>query len=144
MNNTSMRENIDELIKYFWQNGYMTVKRKYGTYLPEPGPIGKYDVDAVGRLNKKFALGIVITEDDLKDNKIISKLEFLATRQTKYSNKKVVLFAGVHPENFAKAKMMIESLSIEAAKNIKLVILNDKSSSTVSVNRSDFYFKNFS
>jgi hypothetical protein len=144
MNNTSMRENIDELIKYFWQNGYMTIKRKYGTYLPEPAPVGKYDVDAVGRLNKKFALGIVITEDDLRDNKIIAKLEFLATRQTKYSNKKVILFAGVHPENFSRAKTMIESLSIAAAKNIKLVILNDKSSSTVSPNKNDFYFKNFS
>jgi hypothetical protein len=144
MNNTSMRENIDELIKYFWQNGYMTIKRKYGTYLPEPSPIGKYDVDAVGRLNKKFALGVIITEDDLKDNKIISKLEFLATRQTKYSNKKVVLFAGVQPEYFNKAKVMIETLSLAAAKNIKLVILNDKSSSTISVNRSDVYFKNFS
>jgi hypothetical protein len=144
MNNTSMRENIDELIKHFWQNGYMTIKRKYGTYLPEPSPIGKYDVDAVGRLNKKFALGVIITEDDLKDNKIISKLEFLATRQTKYSNKKVVLFAGVQPEYFNKAKVMIETLSLAAAKNIKLVILNDKSSSTISVNRSDVYFKNFS
>ena len=144
MNNTSMRENIDELIKHFWQNGYMTVKRKYGTYLPDPSPIGKYDVDAVGRMNKKFALGIVLTNEDLSENKIISKLEFLATRQSKYSNKRVILFVGVHPENFSRAKSMVESLSIDAAKNIKLVILNDKSSATITHNKNDFSFRNFS
>jgi hypothetical protein len=146
MNNLSNREYIDELIKHFWLNGYMTVRRKYGTYLPEPTPVGKYDVDAVGRFNKKFAIGIVVSEDDLNDKKFILKLEFLATRHTKFSNKRVILFIGIHPELFNKLKLLVESLSAEAAKNIKIVLLNDKTSSTVSnnVNKKEFNFRNFS
>jgi hypothetical protein len=140
----SIRENIDELIKHFWQNGYMTVRRKYGTYLPPPTPIGKYDVDAVGRFKKKFALGIIINEDELKDNKIIAKLEYLATRQTKYSNKKVTLFIGVDQENLSKTKAIVDSLSTEAAKNIKMVILNDKTSSTIYEFKDQFSLRNFS
>jgi hypothetical protein len=118
------RETVDQLIDHFWQNGYMTLRRKFGTYLEEPTPIGKYNVDAVGRFKKKYALGVVITEEELKDERITAKLEFLATRQTKYSNKNVTLFIGVFPENYSKIKSITESLSMEAYKNIKIVVLN--------------------
>ncbi len=124
MTSLNARESIDQLIDHFWQNGYMTLRRKFGTYLDEPSPIGKYDVDAVGRFKKKYALGIVITEEELKDEKIVAKLEYLATRQTKYSNKNVVLFIGVFPENYSKVKSITESLSTEAYKNIKIVVIN--------------------
>jgi hypothetical protein len=145
MNNLSIRENIDELIKHFWLNGYMTVRRKYGTYLPEPTPVGKYDVDAVGRFNKKYAIGIVVSEEDLSDKKFTSKLEYLATRQTKYSNKRVILFIGVHPELFNKVKLIVESLSADANKNIKIVLINDKVPSSIThSSKNEFSLRNFS
>lgn len=129
MNSNSKRENVDQLIKHFWQNGYLTVSRKYGTYLPAPDPVGTYSVDAVGRYDKKYALGIVLCQQDLDDTRIFSKLNYLATRQTRFSNKNVTLFVGVDPQNLSKAKLTIEALTEDARKNIKLVVLNDTRSS---------------
>ncbi|HEX2961980.1 MAG TPA: hypothetical protein VHO43_09335 [Ignavibacteriales bacterium] len=125
MNSNSNRENVDQLIKHFWQNGYLTVSRKYGTYLPAPDPVGTYSVDAVGRYDRKYALGIVLSPQELDDPGIFSKLNYLATRQTRFSNQKVALFVGVEAQNFSKAKLTIESLSEDAKKNIKLVVLSN-------------------
>ncbi|RJP74502.1 MAG: hypothetical protein C4539_00105 [Ignavibacteriales bacterium] len=138
------RETVDQLIDHFWQNGYMTLRRKFGTYLEEPTPIGKYNVDAVGRFKKKYALGVVITEEELKDERITAKLEFLATRQTKYSNKNVTLFIGVFPENYSKIKSITESLSMEAYKNIKIVVLNPGNSFKENSLREENLAKRFS
>ncbi len=138
------RETVDQLIDHFWQNGYMTLRRKFGTYLEEPTPIGKYNVDAVGRFKKKYALGVVITEEELKDERITAKLEFLATRQTKYSNKNVTLFIGVFPENYSKIKSITESLSMEAYKNIKIVVLNPGNSFKENSLREENLTKRFS
>ncbi len=138
------RETVDQLIDHFWQNGYMTLRRKFGTYLEEPTPIGKYNVDAVGRFKKKYALGIVVTEEELKDEKITAKLEFLATRQTKYSNKNVTLFIGVFPENYSKIKSITESLSMDAYKNIKIVVINPGNTLKESYVREENLAKRFS
>ncbi|HEX2868343.1 MAG TPA: hypothetical protein VHO03_14955 [Ignavibacteriales bacterium] len=129
MNSNSKRESVDQLIKHFWQNGYLTVSRKYGTYLPSPDPVGTYSVDAVGRYDKKYALGIVLSEQDLDDRRIFSKLNYLATRQTRFSNKNVVLFIGVDQQNISRAKLTMEALTDDARKNIKLVVLSGISSS---------------
>ncbi|MGE5430214.1 MAG: hypothetical protein ACM3QX_04020 [Syntrophomonadaceae bacterium] len=129
MNNNSNRENVDQLIKHFWQNGYLTVSRKYGTYLPAPDPVGTYSVDAVGRNDKKYALGIVLSTQDLDDSRIFSKLNYLATRQTRFSNKKVALFAGVDAQDLSKAKLTIDSLGEDVKKNIRLVVLNNSKAS---------------
>ncbi len=144
MPSSNGRETVDQLIDHFWQNGYMTLRRKFGTYLEEPTPIGKYNVDAVGRFKKKYALGVVITEEELKDERITAKLEFLATRQTKYSNKNVTLFIGVFPENYSKIKSITESLSMEAYKNIKIVVLNPGNSFKENSLREENLAKRFS
>lgn len=128
---TNLRENIDELINHLWQNGYFTVSRKYGTFLPEPAPIGIYNVHAVAKYNKKYALGIVLTSDDLNDARIKSKLEFLATRQTKYSKNNVNLFVGVSPEDYSRTKSLVESLSAEAINNIKIVVIHNKQAASL-------------
>ncbi len=125
------REKVDQLIKHFWQNGFLTLSRKFGTYLPEPNPIGTYTVDAVARQNKKFAIGIVLTSEDFADTKLEQKLNFLSTRQTKFTNKKVTLFVGVEPENLTKAKEVYSKLNDEAKKNIKIVTLISESQKEV-------------
>lgn len=123
----SSRENIDKLISHFWQNGYLTVSRRFGTYLPDPQPVGTYSVDAVGRYKRKYAFGIILNVDELLDfANTVNKLNFLATRQTRLSNTRVTLFVGVDPENALEAKNLINNLSADSKKNIKLVFLADK------------------
>ena len=126
MPHLTKQEKVDDLISYFWKNGYLTLSRKFGTYLPEPNNIGQYPVDAVGRLKKKYAIGIILNEEELDDPKIYSKLEFLATRQTKYSQRRITLFVGVPRFLVNKAKLVVSSLSEAAKKSIKIVPTRDE------------------
>lgn len=112
---------VDDLITHFWKNGYLTVSRKYGKFLPEPKPIGQYEIDAVGKLKKKFALGIVLSEEELNNPQVYSKLNYPATRQTKYSNKHVTLFVGVPRTLLNKARLVVSGLEESVKKNIKLI-----------------------
>jgi hypothetical protein len=128
MKESLRQRKVDDLVSHFWKNGYLTLSRRYGKYLPEPSKIGKYDVDAIGKLKKKYAIGVILNTEDLQDSTIYSKLEYLATRHTKYSNKRVTLFVGVPKELFNKVKLCVSSLSQEAQKNIKVVAIgNDPS-----------------
>ncbi len=121
MDKSTYQMNVDSLIEHFWKHGFLTLRRKFGTYLPEPDTIGKYEVDAIGKQKSKYAIGIILTEKDLDNPKIYSKLEFLSTRETKFSRKKVTLFVGVPKALLNKAKLIVSSLSEPARKNIKLV-----------------------
>lgn len=121
MADTRYQARVDDLITHFWKNGYLTVSRKYGKFLPEPKPIGEYEVDAVGKLKKKFALGIVLNEEELNNPKIYSKLNYLATRQTKFSNKHITLFVGVPRNLLNKARVIVAGLEDSVKKNIKLI-----------------------
>ena len=121
MADTRYQTRVDDLITHFWKNGYLTVSRKYGKFLPEPKPIGEYEVDAVGKLKKKFAVGILLTAEELNNPKIYSKLNYLATRQTKYSNKQVTLFVGVPKVLLNKARVIVSGLEDSVKRNIKLI-----------------------
>ena len=121
------QKNVDELVNHFWKNGYLTLSRKFGTYLPDPKNVGKYEVDAIGKLKKKYAIGVVLTAEELDDPQVYSKLEFLATRHTKYSNKRVTLFVGVPKDLLNKVRLCVSSLSDIARKNIKVVGIDDAS-----------------
>jgi len=127
MKESVRQRKVDDLVSHFWKNGYLTLSRKFGTYLPEPGNVGKYEVDAIGKLKKKFAIGVTLSEEELNDPKIYTKLEYLATRHTKYSNQKVTLFVGVPKSLFNKVKLCISNLSSDAKKNIKLVPIESDS-----------------
>ncbi|MFC2134021.1 hypothetical protein ACFLTH_05335 [Bacteroidota bacterium] len=119
------KDRVDALIDHFWQKGYLTISRKFGTYLPAPKPIGNYEVDAIAKYKEKVVLGITLTENDLEDPKIISRLNFLATRHTRYSNKRVTLFIGVPNKFLTKAKQIISDLDEEARSHIRLVGLKN-------------------
>ena len=127
MLNTIKRKNIDLLVEEFWKLGYLTVSRKFGTYLPEPSKVGKFEVDIVAKQRKNYAIGITLGYSDLNDPSLIEKLNFLATRQTKYSNKRVILFVGVPEELFKNMKVLIDSLDQEVKNNIKLFEIIDRS-----------------
>lgn len=125
--NDVKRKNIDYLIEQFWKNGYLTVSRKYGTYLPEPEKIGGFDVDIIARQGKDYALGITISEEDFKDSELLERISYLATRKTKFTQKQVLLYIGVPEEHVLLAKGLIDSLPNEIKTNIRLFNIVDKS-----------------
>lgn len=125
-------KNIDALIEQFWKKGYLTVSRKYGKYLPAPSPIGGYDVDVIARYKNSYAIGIILLDSDFSDvNKIKEKIVYLASRQTKYSNKQVALYIGVSSINFFKLKQIISDLPENLKKNIFIVQLFGNENSSV-------------
>ena len=124
--NENARKNIDQLVDQFWKRGYFTVSRKFGTYLPEPSKVGRFDVDIIARYKKDYAIGITLTEQDLQNINLSKKLTYLATRHTKYSNKQVRLFVGVPVSCFKQAKIFIEQLDPDVQKKIKLLQIVDK------------------
>ena len=118
------RQSIDLLIDQFWKNGYLTISRKFGTYLPEPQRMGGFDVDIVARYKKDYALGITLNEEDLDNPELKNKIEFLATRQTKFTNKKVLLFVGIPNDLRKKIEFIISTLDENVRKNIKIQFFN--------------------
>jgi len=118
------KESVDALIEHFWKYGYLTLSRKYGTYLPAPQKVGNYEIDAVAKYKQKLALGISLTEEDLNNPESISKISFLASKDANNPGKKVTLFVGVPAESVAKAKIIISGFEETVKKNIKVVPLN--------------------
>ena len=129
------RRTVDLLVEQFWKQGYLTIRRKYGTYLLEPSKIGEFEVDIIAKYKKNYAIGITITEEDFTDKNLLEKINFLATRQTKFSNKKVLLFIGIPSEFFKNGKNVVDKISSEARKNIRLFQIAD---SPVIIKRKDF------
>ena len=134
--NENARKNIDQLVEQFWKRGYFTVSRKFGTYLPEPSKVGNFDVDIIARYKKDYAIGLTLTEKDLQNVNLREKLTYLATRHTKYTNKKVRLFVGVTVNCFKQAKILIEQLDHDVQQNIKLFQIVDKTLPSVRKSKS--------
>lgn len=125
--NTDRRRDVDLLIEEFWKKGYLTLFRKFGTYLPEPSNIGGFEVDVIAKQKDNLAIGITLSDQDFKDPSFIkNKLSYLAQRQTRGSNKKVQLFVGVSLLNFKYAKTLLDELDPDTKKNIKLFQITDK------------------
>ena len=57
---------------------------------------------------------------------MLEKLNYLATRQTKFTNKRVLLFVGVPNDLFKLAKELIDFLDDAARKNIRLFPIVEK------------------
>lgn len=141
--NTEIKKDIDALIEQFWKRGYMTIARKFGTYLPEPSLVGGYDVDVIARYKNSYAIGIILKESDFINlNHIKEKIIYLASRQTRFSNKPVSLYIGVSSINFFKAKQILSELPEDLRKNIFLVQLfeKDKSSAISKKDKTDLLF----
>jgi len=124
---TDRRKEIDLLVEHFWKKGYLTLSRKFGTYLPEPSSIGGFEVDIIARQKKNYAIGITLNHEDLKDTLLVNRLRYLATRQTRNSNKKVSLFIGVNKADYSYAKSIINKIEEDFRKNISLFIIDEKS-----------------
>jgi len=121
MNAFTREYNVDAIVGSFWKHGYMTLSRKFGSYLPEPARIGNYEVDAIGKYKNNYVIGITLNEEELNNLEIYRKLEFLGSRNVKYSNRKVKLFVAVPRDLAVKARNIISTLTEETRKNIKLI-----------------------
>ncbi|HED08252.1 MAG TPA: hypothetical protein ENI57_09070 [Ignavibacteria bacterium] len=117
---------IDLLVEEFWRLGYLTISRKLGTYLPEPQKVGKYSVDVIARYNKNPAIGLTLDDEDVNRTDLMEMINFLATRKTRYTNKRVMLFLGVVPDHYQKIRILLSSLEDDVRKNIKLFNLNER------------------
>jgi len=115
------KDRVDSLIKHFWKNGFLTLSRKHGTYLPHPTPIGDYDVDAVGKLNKKYVFGLTLKKEDVQNPHILRKIKFLASQKNKFSLQKVTLFLGCTDELRSEVEALLLPLDENLRKNIKIV-----------------------
>jgi hypothetical protein len=120
------RKSIDLLVEEFWRKGYLTVRRKFGTYLPEPNEIGGFEVDVIARQKRDYALGITLSPDDLNSPDILGRITYLATRQTRYTSSRVKLFVGVPLEFISVAKERFKSLPADVSSNIRLIPIVEK------------------
>ena len=80
--------------------------------------VGRFNVDIIAKHKGDYAIGINLSAKDFSDNNLSEKLIYLATRHTKYTNKKVKLFVGVSASNYRQAKMLIDNFDEEVQKNI--------------------------
>jgi hypothetical protein len=133
--NTSERYIVDSLVAQFWKRGYLTVSRRFGTYLPEPERVGEFNVDVVARQRNKYAIGISLSEDELNNLELADKIYYLATRHTKFSNKPVILFIGVSDKYYKQAKNLLEKMNKEIRRNIKLIQIIDESISKTNISK---------
>lgn len=121
------RKSVDFLVEQFWRKGYLTLSRKFGTYLPEPTSVGGFEVDVVARQKNKYAIGLTLNDEDLRDHiSLISKFKYLATRQTRYGNMPVMLFIGVKEDNFKEVRLIVNQLDEEIKNNIKLFQITER------------------
>ncbi|MCK7519913.1 MAG: hypothetical protein MZV64_20395 [Ignavibacteriales bacterium] len=106
MTELSRRKNVDLLVEQFWRKGYLTLSRKFGTYLPEPTSVGGFEVDVVARQKNKYAIGLTITDDDLNNPALLSnKIQHLATRHTRNGNFPVDVIYRSKRRKFQRSKI---------------------------------------
>jgi len=120
-----VRKSVDLLVKQFWKRGYLTISRRFGTYLPEPGKVGDFDVDIVARHKNDYAIGIYFSHKDFMGDGLAAKINYLASRHTKYTDRRVKLFVGVPAIYFKQAKIVLEQLEPDIRKNVKLFQIAD-------------------
>lgn len=115
------RKNVDFLVQQFWRKGYLTLSRKFGTFLPEPDSVGGFEIDVIARQKNRYAIGLTIDCDEIGNRTLlINKIRFLATRHTKYGSVPVMLFICVRSEIFESVKFLLNDLEEDIRKNIKL------------------------
>ncbi len=123
---------VEKLVDHLLSRGYITLSRKYSKYLPPPQPVYGYDVDVIAKYDepksnhyrheRKVAIGITLSEEDLNNPKLLEKLTQLTKVHSKY-NRKVTVFVGVPSSQIIKADMLISTLEDDLKNKIKLIPL---------------------
>jgi len=125
--NNSERKSIDLLVSEFWRLGFFTLSRRLGTYLPEPENIGRFKVDVIGRQKEKYAIGITLSKEEIFSSDLIEKVNYLASRKTRSSEKPIMLLIGVPDIYFKQVKEILLNVDEKFRKNIKLTRIVEES-----------------
>jgi len=125
--NISERKSIDLLVSEFWRLGFFTLSRRLGTYLPEPENIGRFKVDVIGRQKEKYAIGITLSKEEIFSSDLIEKINYLASRKTRSSEKSIMLLIGVPDIYFKQVKEILLNVDEKFRKNIKLTRIVEES-----------------
>jgi len=125
--NISERKSIDLLVSEFWRLGFFTLSRRLGTYLPEPENIGRFKVDVIGRQKEKYAIGITLSKEEIFSSDLIEKINYLASRKTRSSEKPIMLLIGVPDIYFKQVKEILLNVDEKFRKNIKLTRIVEES-----------------
>ncbi len=125
--NISERKSIDLLVSEFWRLGFFTLSRRFGTYLPEPENIGRFKVDVIGRQKEKYAIGITLSKEEIFSSDLIEKINYLASRKTRSSEKPITLLIGVPDIHFKQVKEILLNVDEKFRKNIKLTRIVEES-----------------
>lgn len=128
--NISERKAVDMLVSEFWRLGFFTLSRRLGTYLPEPENIGLFQVDAIARQNEKYAIGINLNKEEIFNPNLIEKINYLASRKTRFSDKAILLLIGVPDIYFKQVKEILINVDEKFRKNIKLIRLFEENMET--------------
>ena len=88
--------------------------------MPEPENIGRFKVDAIGRQKEKYAIGITLSKEEIFSSNLIEKINFLASRKTRSSDKPILLLVGVPDIYFKQVKEILLNVDEKFRKNIKL------------------------
>jgi len=123
--NISERKAIDLLVNEFWRLGFLTVRRRLGTYLPEPENVGNFQVDIIGRQKEKYAIGITLSKEDIYKSDLLEKINYLASRKSRSTGKSITLFIGVDDIYFKRVKELLYNIDEKVRRNIKMVRIED-------------------
>ncbi len=116
------KDRIDELVWYLMTKGFGITQRKFGKYLSEPPQVGGYEVDLVAKRSKEYALGVIVTNDEPFNDAFLRKVEILASRKTKYTNKTVPLYLSIPAERLNELRRVLLRISEEQRRNVRLHI----------------------
>ena len=123
--NISEKKAIDLLVNEFWRLGFFTLSSRLGTYLPEPENIGKFQVDVIGRQKEKYAIGIMLSKEDIYKSDLLEKINYLASRRSRSSGKSITLFIGLDDIYFKRVKELLLNIDEKIRRNIKLVRIEE-------------------
>ena len=133
--NITEKRSVDLLVSEFWRLGFFTLSRRLGIFLPEPENIGKFSVDVIGRQKEKYALGITLTNEDIFNPNLIEKINYLASRKTKSSDRSIVLIIGVPDLYLKQVREILRSVDNKLKKNIKLTRILEEHIKSQKVNK---------
>ena len=110
---------IDLLVTQFWADGYKIIHRKFGNYLTDPPLVGNYTIDILARKGNKFAIGLILQENDLRSSDLARMLAFLGSRKSKFANSDALLYIGVEPHLYVKLAAVMHKMDADMTKNIR-------------------------
>lgn len=110
---------IDAMLHRIRMEGFQTVARKHGKYLPPPAPVGSYEIDVLAKRAGVYGIGLALDAQDLVQSSLPAKIEYLATRTSRISKKPVFLFLGIDQTHYVKLAQLLQGLPAEVRAQIR-------------------------